>query len=88
MQLLVENAIKHNVVSRDKTLTEEIYTESNTYLVVRNNLQKKKLPETSTGIGLTNIRNRYAILTKNPVQLIENAMIFEVKVPLISPPAP
>ena len=88
LQLLVENAIKHNVVSRDRPLTVEIFTESNTYLVVRNNLQKKKLPETSTGIGLTNIRNRYAILTKKPVQLIENAMIFEVKVPLISPPAP
>ncbi len=88
LQLLVENAIKHNVVSRDKPLTIEIFTEPNQCLVVRNNLQKKKLPETSTGIGLTNIRNRYAILSKRPVEITENETSFEVKIPLFFPPTP
>lgn len=85
LQLLVENAIKHNVVSRDKPLLVQIFTEAGKFLVVSNNLQKKKMPETSTGIGLTNIKNRYAILTKEPVLITENATVFEVKIPLIYP---
>ncbi|MFC5269739.1 two-component regulator propeller domain-containing protein [Adhaeribacter terreus] len=84
LQLLVENAIKHNVVSRSKPLLVQIFTEAGAYLVVRNNLQKKKMPESSTGIGLANIVKRYTILTRKPVQVIENAMVFEVKIPLIS----
>ncbi|MBK0402357.1 histidine kinase [Adhaeribacter sp. BT258] len=84
LQLLVENAIKHNVVSRSKPLTVQLFTEAGDYLVVRNTLQKKKMPEQSTGIGLANICKRYAILTRKPVQIIENAMVFEVKIPLIS----
>lgn len=86
LQLLVENAIKHNVVSRDKPLTIQIATETGPILVVRNNLQKKMQPEKSTGIGLENIRKRYHILTRRPVLVTENATLFEVKIPLFSPP--
>ena len=84
LQLLVENAVKHNIVSRSKPLSVHIFTEAGDLLVVRNNLQKKKTPENSTGIGLTNIVKRYAILTRKPVQIIENELVFEVKIPLIS----
>ncbi|WP_191906982.1 sensor histidine kinase [Adhaeribacter soli] len=85
LQLLVENAIKHNVVSRSKPLMVEIGAEAENYLAVRNNLQPKKQAERSTGIGLANIRNRYAILGKRPVVINQNDILFEVKVPLFYP---
>src|SRR5687767_1732194 len=61
LQLLMENAIKHNIVSSDKPLRIEV-TALNGKLVVSNNLQKKNQVNESTGIGLDNIRNRYKLL--------------------------
>jgi ligand-binding sensor domain-containing protein len=84
LQLLVENAIKHNVVSKQDPLLVEIFTEKDSYLTVRNNLQPKKNAERSTGIGLSNIKSRFAILGKRPVIVRQNDSVFEVKVPLIS----
>ncbi len=62
LQILFENAIKHNIISSDKPLKIEVFTE-NGHLVVQNNLQKKKQTMPSTKVGLENIRNRYAFFS-------------------------
>ena len=83
LQLLVENAIKHNIISTDKPLLVEIFEENN-HLVVRNNLQRKTVAEPSTGVGLNNIVNRYKLLSEKPVRIIENETHFSVYVPLLT----
>lgn len=82
MQMLIENAIKHNIISKKKPLTIRIYDEDN-YLVVENNLQKKETKEYSSNVGLKNIQNRYGFLSGNKIEVIENDEIFKVKIPLI-----
>jgi LytS/YehU family sensor histidine kinase len=83
LQLLVENAIKHNIVSNKKPLSVKISTDENGSLVIRNNLQLKSSLQDSTGIGLKNIQNRYRYFTSLPVIINKNVKYFEVKVPLI-----
>lgn len=82
LQLLMENAIKHNIVSSDKPLRIEV-TSLNGKLVVSNNLQKKNQVNESTGIGLDNIRNRYKLLGNGQVEVTENGSDFTVSIPLI-----
>lgn len=83
LQILMENAIKHNIVSSDKPLKIEVYTE-NGRLIVSNNLQKKNQVNESTGIGLDNIRNRYKLLGDGKVEVMENDSNFTVSIPLIA----
>jgi two-component system, LytTR family, sensor kinase len=82
LQLLMENAIKHNIVSSDKPLKIEVAVQ-NERLVVSNNLQKKNQMNESTGIGLDNIRNRYILLGNGQVEVTENGSSFTVAIPLI-----
>jgi LytS/YehU family sensor histidine kinase len=83
LQMLVENAIKHNIVSEESPLTIKLYTESD-YIVVENNLQKKMvLEEESAGIGLENICSRYAFLSDRKVEIIRENK-FMVKLPVIT----
>jgi LytS/YehU family sensor histidine kinase len=82
LQILMENAIKHNIVSSDKPLTIEVFA-VNGKLVVSNNLQKKNQINESTGIGLDNIRNRYKLLGNGKVEVTENGSSFTVSIPLI-----
>lgn len=82
LQLLVENCIKHNVVSLDKPLHITIY-EENGLLVVENPLQLKKNPEHSTEVGLDNINRRYFHLLSQKVQIENDQEYFRVKLPLI-----
>src|SRR5690606_40639192 len=70
LRLLLENTIKHNVVSSTKPLHIRIYIESGN-LVIENNLQKKESLNNRKGVGLQNIINRYAILTKKEVIIKE-----------------
>ncbi|MEQ1624995.1 MAG: histidine kinase [Sediminibacterium sp.] len=83
LQLLMENAIKHNIVSQDRPL-HILVTVKDGKLMVSNNLQKKNQLIESTGIGLTNIRNRYKMLTNQTVEVIELAESFSVSIPLIA----
>jgi two-component system, LytTR family, sensor kinase len=82
LQLLVENALKHNIVSREYPLHITLTTEDG-QLIVRNNIQKKQQVEKSTGIGLMNIRNRYKLLTEKLVTVTETPQDFIVAIPLI-----
>lgn len=81
IQLLVENAIKHNIISRLKPLTIELYVSDN-FLIVSNTLQEKMQKEPSTGVGLNNIVHRYLILFKKEVIVVKNENRFEVHLPL------
>jgi two-component system LytT family sensor kinase len=82
LQLLMENAIKHNIVSSEKPLKIDVFAQ-NGNLVVRNKLQKKNQIYESTGIGLNNIRNRYKLLSTKKVEVIEDLSQFTVSIPLI-----
>lgn len=82
LQLLIENAVKHNVISKKFPLKIHIFIENET-LVIKNNLQTKKTKEYSSKMGLKNIQSRYGFLTDKKVEIIENVNEFIVKIPLI-----
>ena len=81
MQLLIENAIKHNIVSKQDPLTISIFTE-NGFICVENNFQPKK-SSYSTSKGLDNLRSRYDFLTEQKVKIIQNKAYFRVDLPLL-----
>ena len=83
LQLLMENSIKHNIVSAAKPLKISVFAE-NGNLVVSNNLQIKNQLIESTGIGLDNIRNRYKLLGDGEVKVVESGESFTVSIPLIA----
>lgn len=83
LQLLLENAVKHNQVMPSKKLYISI-SEENGSLIVTNNMQPKQVLKESTGIGLRNIRDRYALLTKRLVIIQENRKEFSVAIPILS----
>jgi ligand-binding sensor domain-containing protein len=82
IQLLVENAIKHNVVSAAHPLAIYI-TATKHELTVRNPIQPKISQEKGEGIGLVNIKQRYALLTKSPVSFGVHGSQFVVQLPLL-----
>ncbi|HOZ76937.1 MAG TPA: histidine kinase [Ferruginibacter sp.] len=82
LQILMENAIKHNIVSSSRPLKINIFTENGS-LVMDNNLQMKHQVSESTGIGLDNIRNRYKLLSQKEVKVTETGSNFTVSIPLI-----
>ncbi|MGB7394956.1 MAG: 2TM domain-containing protein [Pricia sp.] len=83
LQLLLENAVKHNVVTAERPLHIQV-SEENGMLVVRNNLQEKQTVRKSSGVGLHNIRQRYGILTDRTVDIEKTATDFRVGVPILS----
>jgi two-component system, LytTR family, sensor kinase len=83
LQILMENAIKHNIVSAAKPLQIDVYA-GREQLVVSNTLQKKNQLVESTGIGLDNIRNRYRLLSDRKVEVEEGPDSFTVRIPLIA----
>lgn len=83
LQMLIENAIKHNVIAEDQPLYIEVRMGTE-YIVVENNLQKKKIPgEGSSGIGLENIQKRYEFLSNQKVVVENTGDVFRVKLPVI-----
>lgn len=81
--ILFENAIKHNVVSKEKPLYIKLHSISESLLIVENNLQKKKSIVPSTGYGLNNVRYRYNIICKKDIQITEDDKNFIVILPLL-----
>ncbi len=83
LQMLVENAIKHNTIAEELPLLIKLYEQSG-FLVVENNLQKKTiLEEDSSGLGLENIKKRYEFLSDRLVEVTENEISFVVRLPII-----
>ena len=83
LQMLIENAIKHNVVSRNKPLHIDIHTNGNHTLVVKNNLQLRPAAEPSGRVGLQNIRKRYEIISGRDITITKTEKEFEVVLPLL-----
>jgi two-component system LytT family sensor kinase len=83
VQMLVENAIKHNIITADDPLEIAIYVENN-FLVVRNKLQLKSSVEYSENIGLANIKQQYEILAGQKAEVSREDGFFTVKLPLIA----
>ena len=82
LQLLIENAIKHNVVSKSNPLTIKIYSNA-TYLIVENSILLKEVKEESTYIGLKNLRKRYDYLCGDDAVITNSNGVFKVKIPII-----
>jgi sensor histidine kinase YesM len=83
VQMLLENAIKHNMILEDQPLQVKIYPSPDEYLVVENNLQIKNSRPDSVGMGLKNIQARYQYLTDKPVIVEQTEAYFRVKLPLL-----
>ena len=82
LQMLIENAIKHNVISKSNPLMISLYT-YNGSIVVSNNLQEKQVKEESTKRGLQNIISRYRLLSDEVVKIDKTALEFRVQIPLL-----
>lgn len=85
VQMLVENAVKHNTITSDEPLEISIYTDDD-YLVVRNNIQLRSTVEKTSGAGLENIMQQYEILSGRRVEVQSDEGHFTVKLPCIYKP--
>jgi sensor histidine kinase YesM len=83
LQLLVENAVKHNVLSKNKPLVIDIFTTTGNKLVINNNLQRRTIQKHSSKIGLTNIQHKYELLGHSGFHILEDEKNFCVVLPLI-----
>ena len=82
LQMLIENAIKHNIISKENPLHISVFINHQNMLIVENNLQRKAI-ESSTGLGLENIRNRYKFIGAYNIDVSETTNKFAVGLPLM-----
>jgi LytS/YehU family sensor histidine kinase len=82
IQPLIENAVKHNVITRARPLRISIFTEGDR-LVVSNPVNPKIDPERGTGIGLANLSNRWQLLTGRSIEVKNDGKTFSVRLPFI-----
>lgn len=83
LQLLLENAVKHNMVTSSKPLHIKIY-EKGGMLIVENNLQPKQIVKKSSGVGLENIKQRYQLLSNKTVSINQSTSSFAVAIPMLT----
>lgn len=83
LQMLIENAVKHNNFSREKPLVITIYNENDQFIVVQNGLNRKAGITHSTRIGLENIKNRYTLKSDKKVMVYQSEQYFKVKLPIL-----
>ncbi len=83
LQLLLENAVKHNQVTPSKKLHITIFEEDGN-LVIKNNVQPKQVVKESSGVGLLNIRQRYYLLTDRPVTIQQSEKEFSITIPMLT----
>lgn len=84
LQLLIENAVKHNIVSKKMPLSIDVsLSQEKDYIHIKNNLQKKIQAVESTGMGLQNIKDRFRYFTDKDIKCIETENTFVVSIPLI-----
>lgn len=84
LQLLAENAVKHNVLTINKPLYLSIYLDEG-FLVVKNNMQLKPVFQPSSNIGLNNIKSRYLLTADKEINITKDESYFQVMLPLINP---
>lgn len=82
LQLLAENAIKHNVVSTNQPLLLDIYPNGE-YLIIRNQIHKRRDATEGTGLGLLNLSLRFKLLKKRDIQINQDENYFSVKLPIL-----
>ncbi|MGV3586128.1 MAG: sensor histidine kinase [Adhaeribacter sp.] len=82
LQIVIENALKHNIINAARPLNISISADQN-YLSVRNNLQPKKLIETSNKQGLENLTSLYKFISPNPIRISSNEESFIIQIPLV-----
>lgn len=83
LQLLLENAVKHNVVTSTRPLHIKVFEDGES-LVIQNNLQEKQVVKKSSGVGLRNIQQRYSILSDKEVQIKKTSMDFTISLPMLT----
>jgi len=83
LQLLIENAVKHNIASATRQLVIEITSSDDGFLVIRNNFQPKLSMQVSGGIGLSNVLQRYRLLFNRNIEIEKTDVSFTVKLPLV-----
>lgn len=83
LQLLVENAVKHNIISKHQTLSIDIFSMAGNKLAINNNLQRKPTNTYSNKIGLSNIKLKYELLQQTGFKVLEDPKNFTVILPLI-----
>jgi ligand-binding sensor domain-containing protein len=83
LQLLVENAIKHNTVSKESKLVISMEISGDEYLMVKNNINTRLSKQAGAGMGLQNIINRYNLLTSKKVLITDDGKYFIVSLPLL-----
>jgi LytS/YehU family sensor histidine kinase len=83
LQLLLENALKHNVISANAPLKVDFSLEEDNYITVRNNLTPKRSDEKSHEMGLKNLMDQYSFFTDEQVIIDSDDSFFTVKIPLL-----
>ena len=83
LQLVVENAVKHNTISKTQPLVIDIFTTAGHKLVVNNNLQRKALKAPSNRVGILNIRAKYELLDQPGFQVVEDKKNYTIVLPLL-----
>lgn len=85
LQLLLENCIKHNIISKDKPLTIKIFYTNPESIIIENNLQPKLTKEEPSGFGLQNLEKRYRLLgMPEGIHIFSDASVFRVKIKLLN----
>ncbi len=83
LQLLIENAVKHNIILPEQPLTINLYTDPSNRLVVSNNIQRKSSQALSNGVGLSNILTKYRMLGQSAPIVEDDGREFRVTLPLV-----
>lgn len=83
LQMLVENALKHNFYSKDIPLEIQIFSVGNDSLVIRNNINERETIEPSTKIGIENIKKRFSFYTEKEVIVANENNFFSVTIPIL-----
>ena len=84
LQMLIENAIKHNELTVDNPLVVEVYDDEGFINVKNKVVLKKTLPGDSSSIGLSNIIDRYNVFSDQPVKILDDGTHFTIKIPLLT----
>ncbi|AZQ65036.1 hypothetical protein EI427_22715 [Flammeovirga pectinis] len=85
IQMLVENAVKHNVLSDEKPVEIKVfYNEEQHAIDVKNNKTKTPRKRSSTKVGLENIKDRYLLMGQKNIQINQNDLSYSVQLPLLS----